>query len=93
MSPVLFSAAQGSRDHKAREKQVAMIAQKVMDANQTQHERRSFITSANLGTAALWAFLAYHQTLFGPAASGFLGVAPLPDRRRAFSFSISLSIF
>jgi len=32
---VLFPAAQGPRHYKAREKQVAMIAQKVMDANQT----------------------------------------------------------
>jgi len=37
VSPVLFSAAQGTRHDKARKKQVAMIAQKVMDANQTQH--------------------------------------------------------
>jgi len=48
MSPVLFPAAQGSGDYKARKKQVAMIAQKVMDANQTQHKRRSFIASTNL---------------------------------------------
>jgi hypothetical protein len=37
LSPVLFSAAQGPRHNKALKKQVAMIAQKVMDANQTQH--------------------------------------------------------
>lgn len=93
MSPVLFPAAQGSRDHKASEKQVAMIAQKVMDANQTQHEGRSFITATNLRTAAFWAFLADHQPLRGPASSGFLACAPLPGRSRVFSFSISPSIF
>jgi hypothetical protein len=46
MSPVLFSAAQGSRHDKACKKQVAMIAQKVMDANQTQHERSPFVASS-----------------------------------------------
>jgi len=35
LAPVLFSPAEGARQHKARKKQVAMIAQKVVDANQT----------------------------------------------------------
>jgi hypothetical protein len=35
LSPVSFSPAEGTRQHKARKKQVAMIAQKVVDANQT----------------------------------------------------------
>jgi hypothetical protein len=44
--PSLFApTAQGARHHKTREKQVAMIAQKVVDANQTHEERRSFIAS------------------------------------------------
>jgi hypothetical protein len=60
MPPVLFLATQGSRHHKARKKQVAMIAQKMMDANQTQHERRSFIPSSNPRTSTFWALLTYH---------------------------------
>jgi hypothetical protein len=48
MTPVLFPAAQGPGHHKAREKQVAMIAQKVMDANQTQHEKSPFIPSSDV---------------------------------------------
>jgi hypothetical protein len=60
VSPVLFSAAQGSGHDKARKKQVAMIAQKVMDANQTQHEWRPSITASNTRTTAFRALLAYH---------------------------------
>jgi len=60
MTPVLFPAAQGSWHDKASEKQVAMIAQKVMDANQTQHQRRPFITSANPRTTTCRALLTYH---------------------------------
>lgn len=81
-SPVLFPAPQGPRHYKARKKQVAMIAQKVMDANQTQHEKGSFIPSSNPRTTTFWAFLAYHQSLLGPEG-----------RSRALSFSISCSIF
>ena len=81
-SPVLFPAAQGPGHYKARKKQVAMIAQKMMDANQTQHEKGAFIPSSNSRTTAFRAFLAYHQSLFGPAG-----------RNRALSFSISRSIF
>jgi hypothetical protein len=60
MPPVLFPATQCPRHHKACEKQVAMIAQKVMDANQTQHEKGPFIPSSNPRTTTFWAFLAYH---------------------------------
>jgi hypothetical protein len=46
--PSLFApTAQGARHHKTREKQVAMIAQKVVDANQTHEQRRPFIASTN----------------------------------------------
>jgi len=46
--PSLFApTAQGARNHKTREKQVAMIAQKVVDANQTHEQRRPFIASPN----------------------------------------------
>jgi hypothetical protein len=46
--PSLFApTAQGPRHHKPREKQVAMIAQKVVDANQTHEQRRPFIASSN----------------------------------------------
>jgi hypothetical protein len=48
MMPMLFPAAQGPGHHKAREKQVAMIAQKVMDASQTQHEKSPFIPSSDV---------------------------------------------
>jgi hypothetical protein len=64
MTPVLFPAAQGPGHHKAREKQVAMIAQKVMDANQTQHEKSPFIASSNVRTTAFRALLTDHQWLF-----------------------------
>ena len=47
IGPLLFPAAQGSRYCKTSEKQVAMIAQKVMDANQTQDQRRPSIPSPN----------------------------------------------
>jgi hypothetical protein len=46
--PSLFApTAQGARHHKTREKQVAMIAQKMVDANQTHEQRRPLITSPN----------------------------------------------
>jgi hypothetical protein len=45
MPPLFFPAAQGPRRHKTGKKQVAMIAQKVVDANQTHEQRRSFIPS------------------------------------------------
>jgi hypothetical protein len=46
--PVMFPAAmQGSGHDKTGEKQVAMIAQKVVDANQAHQQRRAFVTSAN----------------------------------------------
>jgi hypothetical protein len=45
MPPLFSPAAQGARHHKTREKQVAMIAQKVMDANQTHEQRRPFVAS------------------------------------------------
>ena len=35
VAPVFSPAVQGTRHHKAGKKQVAMIAQKVIDANQT----------------------------------------------------------
>jgi hypothetical protein len=60
MAPVLSSAPDCAGHHKAGEKQVAMIAQKVMDANQTQHERHPFIPSTNLRTTTFWALLTYH---------------------------------
>jgi len=60
MTPVLFPATQGSGHHKAREKQVAMIAQKVMEANQTQHERHPLIPSTNPRTTTFRALLVYH---------------------------------
>jgi hypothetical protein len=60
MAPVLFPAAQGSGHHKTSEKQVAMIAQKVMDANQTQDQRRPFIPSPNPRTTTFRALLNYH---------------------------------
>jgi hypothetical protein len=60
MTPVLFPAAQGPGHHTAREKQVAMIAQKVVDANQTQQERHPFIPSTNQGTTTFRALWAYH---------------------------------
>jgi hypothetical protein len=93
MTSLLFPAAQGSGHYKARKKQVAMIAQKVMDANQTQHEEGPFIPSSNPRTTAFRAFLSYHQSLFGPEFSGILCCAPSPGRSRDLSFSISRSIF
>jgi hypothetical protein len=61
MTPVLFPAAQGTGHHEARKKQVAMIAQKVMDANQTQQEKGPFITSSNSRASTFRTLLAYHS--------------------------------
>jgi hypothetical protein len=74
MTPVLFPAAQGPGHHKAREKQVAMIAQKVMDANQTQHEKSPFIASSNVRTTAFRALLTDHQSLLGTRVFGVSAV-------------------
>jgi hypothetical protein len=45
MPPLFSPAAQGPRRHKTGKKQVAMIAQKLVDANQTHEQRRPFIPS------------------------------------------------
>jgi len=60
MTPVLFAASECAGHHKAGEKQVAMIAQKVMDANQTQHEWRPSITASHARASTFRALLAYH---------------------------------
>jgi len=53
--PPVFSTSQGPRWHKTREKQIAMIAQKVIDANQPHRQGRSFVPSANSRTTTLGA--------------------------------------
>ena len=60
--PSFSATAEGPRHHKPREKQVAMIAQKVVDANQAHRQRRPFITSANAGTTAFWTLLKGHSS-------------------------------
>jgi hypothetical protein len=60
--PSMFPpAAQGSRQHEPGKKQVAMIAQKVVDANQTHRQRRALVTFANPRTTTFWAFLKNHS--------------------------------
>jgi len=39
---------EGAGQHKTGKKQVAMIAQKVIDANQTHKQRRAFVTTPQL---------------------------------------------
>jgi hypothetical protein len=43
------------------EKQVAMIAQKIVDAKHTEQKRRALIAFTNARTATLWAFLQNHD--------------------------------
>jgi hypothetical protein len=45
MPPLFSPAAQGARRHKTGKKQVAMIAQKLVDANQTHEQRCPFVPS------------------------------------------------
>ena len=46
--PSMFSSpAEGTRQHKTGKKQVAMIAQKVVDANQTHRQRSALVSPAN----------------------------------------------
>ena len=92
MSPVLFPAAQGTEHQKARKKQVVMIAQKVMDANQTQHEKRSFIPSTNLRTVTFRALLPIINRYLDQSPQAFAVerrfrdvAAPLTFRSRARS--------
>jgi hypothetical protein len=60
LTPVFSPAPQGSGYRKPGEKQVAMIAQKVMEANQTQHKRHPLIASTDLRTTTFRALLSYH---------------------------------
>jgi hypothetical protein len=46
--PVSAVTLKSAGQDKTRKKQVAMIAQKVIDANQTQKQRRAFITTPQL---------------------------------------------
>jgi len=46
--PVSAVTLKSAGHHKTRKKQVAMIAQKVIDANQTHKQRRAFITAPQL---------------------------------------------
>ncbi len=62
MAPVFFSSMQGPRRHKTREKQIAMIAQKMIDANQTHWQGRPFIASADSRTTALGALHRDHSS-------------------------------
>jgi hypothetical protein len=47
MSPMLSATAEASGQRKTGKKQVAMIAQKVVDANQTHRQRGPFVAFAN----------------------------------------------
>jgi len=46
--PVSALPLQSAGQHKTGKKQVAMIAQKVIDANQTHKQRRAFVTTPQL---------------------------------------------
>jgi hypothetical protein len=49
MSPPVFAVTlKSAGHHKTGKKQVAMIAQKVIDANQTHKQWRAFITTPQL---------------------------------------------
>ena len=61
VTPVFFPPVQAPRHHKASKKQVAMIAQKVVDANQTHRQRRPFIAFANARTTTLGTLLGKHS--------------------------------
>ncbi|HEX5885139.1 MAG TPA: hypothetical protein VFY67_11425, partial [Pyrinomonadaceae bacterium] len=54
---MLSPAVEGPRHHKPGKKQVAMIAQKVIDANQTHRQGRPFIASSNPRTTTLGTLL------------------------------------
>jgi hypothetical protein len=66
----MFSATtEGPRQHKTCKKQVAMIAQKVIDANQTQRQRGPFISRADSATATLRTLSESHgRKVTGPGA-------------------------
>jgi hypothetical protein len=57
------------------EKQIAMIAQKIINAKHAQHKRRRFIAAPETITTAFWATLTDHSNFFHarvPAAHGFV---------------------
>jgi hypothetical protein len=56
----LIGAVYCSRNGKTRKKQVAMIAQKIMDANQAQNERSGLISLPNSRTATFGTPLRNH---------------------------------
>jgi hypothetical protein len=54
---------QRSGHYKAGEKQVAMVAQKVVDAKHTHQQGRPFVTTPDPRTTAFWTLLQLHSTL------------------------------
>jgi hypothetical protein len=63
MSTSPSGLAKSSGHRETCKKQVAMIAQKVMDANQTQDQGRWLIAPSDARAATLWTLLRDHQLL------------------------------
>ena len=59
-TPLITCPVNGSRDHETSEKQVAMIAQKVVDANHAQDQRSGLISLPNSQTPTFWTPLRDH---------------------------------
>lgn len=73
MTPLFSSTVQGPGRHKPRKKQVATIAQKVVDANHTHEQRRLLIPSANPRTTTLRTLLKGHIPDGPPGSDGRVG--------------------
>src|SRR5256885_10194021 len=58
--PSLAWPVNSSRDGETCEKQVAMIAQKIMNANQTQDQGGRPVSLSNSRAPTLWTLLGYH---------------------------------
>ena len=59
-TPLMTCPVNGSRDREPCKKQVAMIAQKVVDANHAQDQRGGLISLPNSRTPASWTLLRDH---------------------------------
>jgi hypothetical protein len=64
LDPIFSATLSRHPQRETREKQVAMITQKVMDANHTQYPGRGLIPFPNQRTTALRALLSDHWHLF-----------------------------
>ena len=95
MMPVLFSAVmlQRSRHDKTSKKQVAMIAQKVIDAKQPHWQRGPLVTHSNIRASALRTLLKSHSLSSAERGLVLCGLSEFSERKAAPNLSISFSIF